>query len=110
MPVRAVLNGTTTVVAHHSWSHGKSVVLELCGADGVVWFVKQHRDVDEYRSELFAYRRWVPALGGRAPGLHAYDDDLQVLVLSALRADGSADWEEIDLTDQPELAARSGST
>jgi hypothetical protein len=92
--INAVLNGPATVVADHSWSHGKSVVLEVRDADGVVWFVKQHRDVDEYQSELLAYGRWVPALGDRAPTLHAYDDDLQVLVLSALRADGSANWRD----------------
>jgi len=88
--IEAVL-GPAKVIADRSWAHGKSLVLEVLDGHGVVWFVKQHRDLSWYRSELFAYRRWVPALGARAPVLRACDDDLRSLVLSAVPGE-SADW------------------
>lgn len=35
-------------------------------------------------TELTAYRRWVPALGGRAPQLRAHDDARHAIILSAV--------------------------
>lgn len=39
---------------------------------------------DRYRAGVGAYLLWVPALGGQAPLLRDYRDDLEVLVLSAV--------------------------
>ena len=73
-----------TVCRDHSWLRGKSAVIEVRDLAGETWFVKQHRETRWYRSEVAAYRRWVPALGDRAPTLRAFDDGLRVLVLSAV--------------------------
>jgi len=83
-----------TVVGDRSWGHGRSLVMEVRDAEGVRWFVKQHREAARYRSELSAYRRWTSRLGDRTPILHAWDDDLQVIVLSALAEDRQADWRD----------------
>jgi Phosphotransferase enzyme family len=83
-----------TVVSDRSWGHGRSLVLEVRDAEGARWFVKQHREAHRYQSELSAYRRWTSGLGDRAPILHASDDELQVIVLSALAEDRHADWRD----------------
>jgi Ser/Thr protein kinase RdoA (MazF antagonist) len=61
-----------------------STVFRLRDARGTVWFLKRHRERERYLAELSAYRRWVPALGTRAPRLRASDDVLQAMILSAL--------------------------
>jgi thiamine kinase-like enzyme len=83
-----------TVIGNRSWGHARSLVLELRDANGARWFVKQHREAHRYRTELSAYRRWTRALGHRAPILHASNNDLQVIVLSALAEDRQADWRD----------------
>jgi hypothetical protein len=64
--------------------HQASYVGELRDAEGRRWFVKRHQDRDRYEAEVAAYRRWVPALGERAPRLHAHEDDLRTVILSAV--------------------------
>jgi hypothetical protein len=53
----------------YSWAHGMSAVLRLRDARGVTWFAKRHRERDRYEAEVTAYRQWVPALSGHAPGV-----------------------------------------
>lgn len=67
-----------------SWDHGEADVLQAVDAAGVTWFAKRHRQRAKYTRELAAYQDWVPALGDRAPRLRAFDDELHVLVLSAV--------------------------
>lgn len=64
--------------------HGKSCVLRIRDAGGVVWFAKRHRYEADYAREVGAYRAWVPALGERAPHLGAYDDESRSLLLSCV--------------------------
>lgn len=61
-----------------------SLVVCLRDRHGVTWFLKRHRDRERYLAEVTAYRRWVPALAGRAPRLRASDDSLQTVILSAV--------------------------
>ncbi|BCJ36672.1 hypothetical protein Athai_41750 [Actinocatenispora thailandica] len=87
--LRGVL-GRCVVEADRSWSHGGARVLLVRDARGGRWVGKRHRDRDRYLAERDAYRRWVPALGDRAPRLRAADDDTGTLVLSAVA--GRPDW------------------
>jgi Ser/Thr protein kinase RdoA (MazF antagonist) len=82
--------GPCTVVGDRSWVHGRAAVIEVRDADGVTWFAKRHSGERNYRAEVAAYRKWVPALGERAPNLRAHDEELQMMVLSAVPGeDGS---------------------
>jgi Ser/Thr protein kinase RdoA (MazF antagonist) len=83
--------GQCEPVADCSWGHRMSLVMSLRDGSGVTWFVKQHHDRERYVAEVFAYRRWVPALAGRAPQLRASDDSLQAVILSAVPGD-SPPW------------------
>jgi Ser/Thr protein kinase RdoA (MazF antagonist) len=87
--LRRVL-GDCTVEADRSWAHGGATVLLVRDARGARWAGKHHRDRDRYRAECDAYRRWVPALGDRAPRLRFADDATGTLVLSAVP--GAPDW------------------
>jgi Ser/Thr protein kinase RdoA (MazF antagonist) len=60
-----------------------SSVLRVRDKSGVSWFLKRHGDGARYHAELTAYRKWVAALGGAAPQLHAADDLLHAMILSA---------------------------
>jgi Ser/Thr protein kinase RdoA (MazF antagonist) len=60
----------------------ESELANIVDAAGVEWFLKRHHWLDHYKSEVDAYRRWVPALGDRAPSLRSHSDDLQAIVLS----------------------------
>jgi Ser/Thr protein kinase RdoA (MazF antagonist) len=95
--------GPCDVVADHSWAHGDSQVVRVRAADGTDWFVKRHRYADRYDREVAAYRRWVPVFGDRAPVLRAHDDELRVLLLSAVPgAPGTAEG------DRPEIQHQAG--
>ncbi len=59
-------------------------MLRLRDASGTDWFLKRHRDRERYDAELRAYRTVVAALRGRAPRLLAFDESLQVMILSAV--------------------------
>jgi Phosphotransferase enzyme family len=74
--------GPCTTVRDCSWAHRGPSVLQLRDAEGLVWYAKRHTHASTYHRELAAYRRWVPALGGRAPALRAFDHDLRALLLS----------------------------
>lgn len=76
--------GPCELTADYSWPHQMSSVLRLRDARGTTWFLKRHRDSERYRTELAAYRLWVPALGDRAPRLRACDDVLRVIIMSAV--------------------------
>jgi Ser/Thr protein kinase RdoA (MazF antagonist) len=76
--------GSCEVLADSSWPQRMSTVLRLRDASGTEWFLKCHRDRERYDAELMAYRTWVAALRGRAPRLRAFDESLQVVILSAL--------------------------
>lgn len=91
MGVRAELTGFVErvlgrchVVKDWSWGHGESCVFQLRDTEGVSWYVKRHRHVEQYAREVTAYRRWVPVLGDQAPTFRACDDDLRALVISAI--------------------------
>jgi Ser/Thr protein kinase RdoA (MazF antagonist) len=87
--------GRCEQVADCSWPHRMSAVLRLRDEDGATWFLKQHRDRDRYRSEVTAYRRWVPALGDRAPRLRAFDESLRAVILSPVPGE-PAPWPAAD--------------
>lgn len=76
--------GPCELLEDSSWRERRSVVLRLRDAGGAEWFLKCHRDRERFDAELMAYRTWVAALQGRAPRLHAFDESLQVMILSAL--------------------------
>lgn len=59
-------------------------VVQVRDASGHSWFVKQPQAQRAWRSEVHAYRAWVPAIAERAPRLHAADEELRALVVSAL--------------------------
>jgi Ser/Thr protein kinase RdoA (MazF antagonist) len=60
------------------------LVVEVVDASGSRWFAKQAADQRSWRSEVRAYRRWVPALGTLAPSLKAADRESRLLLLGAL--------------------------
>ena len=76
--------GPLRVEQDRSWDHGEADVLRVVDADGVTWYAKHHRRKEHHARELAAYQDWVPSLGERAPRLRAFDEELQVLVLSAV--------------------------
>ncbi len=76
--------GSCELVEDSSWRHHRSAVLRLRDSSGTEWFLKCHRDRERYDTELRAYRTWAAALKGRAPRLHAFDESLQVMILSAV--------------------------
>jgi Ser/Thr protein kinase RdoA (MazF antagonist) len=67
-----------------SWGHQMSTVFRLRDPDGLIWFLKSHRDHERYCAELTAYRSWVPALRHSAPRLRAFNDSLRAIILSAV--------------------------
>src|SRR5918992_4231256 len=79
--------GPLRVEQDRSWDHGEADVLRVVDADGVTWYAKHHRRKEHHARELAAYQDWVPSLGERAPRLRAFDEELQVLVLSAVPGD-----------------------
>lgn len=76
--------GPCELLEDASWRQRRSVVLRLRDLGGAEWFLKSHRDRERFDAELKAYRTWAPALRGRAPRLHAFDESLQAMMLSAL--------------------------
>lgn len=101
-----VLPAPVTEVADRSWPDGKSSVHQVQDGGGSSWFIKHHRDREWYSAEVAAYRRWVPALGDRAPVLHARNDGLCAIVVSALRASGRQDWHDDDVRRDAGVALR----
>ena len=85
----------------YSWPHGMSVVLRLRDARGVSWFAKRHRERDRYEAEVTAYRRWVPALAGHSPRLHAADDLRSAIIVSAVPGE-PVPWPAADLCTPPD--------
>jgi Ser/Thr protein kinase RdoA (MazF antagonist) len=83
--------GSYELLADCSWGHRMSSVLRVRDKSGVIWFLKRHGDRARYRAELTAYRKWAGALGGAAPRLHAADDSLQTMILSAAPGE-AAPW------------------
>lgn len=91
------------VVEDLTWTDGdRPTVLKVEDRRGELWIAKQHRLREQYRAELTAYHRWVDHLDGRAPSLHAADDDLMVLIIDALPGDTPRDW------TRPELLREAG--
>jgi Ser/Thr protein kinase RdoA (MazF antagonist) len=88
--------GPYELLADCSWGHRRSSVLRVRDKSGVIWFLKRHDDRARYRAELTAYRKWVGALGGAAPRLHASDDLLQAMILSAAPGE-AASWPATDV-------------
>lgn len=83
--------GAADVVADMSWSDlGLAVVLELRTADGRGVVAKGHSDPDRFAIEVNAYRRWVPAIGDRAPELIGINDAARVIVMSRVDAERPA--------------------
>jgi len=100
-------------VTDWSWSHGASLVVEVVDQAGARWFVKRHADRARYLAEVAAYRRWVPALGDRAPRLRASDDELQAVILSAVPglpvgAVGTASGRTIDVDGNRRVHRQAG--
>jgi Ser/Thr protein kinase RdoA (MazF antagonist) len=93
--------GPCELVQDCSWAHGMSAVLRLRDARGVTWFAKRHHERDRHDAEVTAYRRWVPALGGRAPRLHAADDVRSAIIVSAVPGE-PAPWPAADLRAPPD--------
>lgn len=85
----------------YSWAHGLSAVLRLRDARGVAWFAKRHRERERYEAEVTAYRRWVAALGGHAPRLHAADDVRSVIIVSAVPGE-PVPWPGADPCERPD--------
>src|SRR5680860_1609420 len=63
---------------------GRGDVLETVDRTGVRWFAKRLENPGQWWAEVRTYRRWVPALGDRAPLLRAADEQLRALVVSAV--------------------------
>lgn len=92
--------GPCELAADCSWEHQMSSVLRLRDASGTIWFLKRHRDHERYLNEVTAYRRWVPALGDRAPSLRAFNDVLQAIIVSAVPGE-PAPWPASGTTGEP---------
>lgn len=93
--------GPCRFVADHTWPEWReAAVVEVSDAEGQAWFAKRHRSPERYHRELRAYRRWVPALGDRAPSLRGFDDENQLLVVSGLSGAPPTNWRDHDLLRQ----------
>lgn len=98
--------GAADTVKDWSWRDGKSSVTEMRDDAGVSWFAKRHRHQEFFDAELEAYRRWVPALGDRAPQLRAADPEQRLLVLSSLPPASGPDWEDDEVRRDAGAALR----
>jgi hypothetical protein len=74
--------GPVALVSDLSWPHGENRVAEVRGQSGTRWIAKLVARQETYARELYAFRNWVPALGGAAPELIAADDDLHLLIMT----------------------------
>jgi len=85
--VRQVL-GDHSIVGRPSATERRSGsgqhVIEVVDSTGEHWFAKQVAEGRAFRVEVRAYRHWVPALGGFAPSLKAFDRDLRTLLISSV--------------------------
>lgn len=81
--------GPCELEADVSWRHGASSVLRVRDARGGRWVVKRHGERERYETELAAYQTCVPALGEYAPKLRGYDDEGQLVILSAVPGEHS---------------------
>jgi Phosphotransferase enzyme family len=102
----SVLPAPVTELADRSWPDGKSSVHQVRDGDGSSWFIKHHGDREWYSTEVAAYRRWVPLLGNRAPVLHAHNDSLCTIIVSALHASGPQSWRDDDVRRDAGVALR----
>ena len=91
--IRAAL-GPVELVADHSWPHGRARVRQVIDGNGGHWIVKEHSVEEEYRCEVFAYERWVPALREGAPTLFATNDTHLTLIVSAFSVE-PFEWTEL---------------
>ncbi len=90
-----------TIVEDLTWPDGnRPLVLKLIDRSGQQWFLKRHTVDDTYRAEVTAYERWTPSLRGRAPDLHAADERLLALIITALPGTTPGDWQRPELMDQ----------
>ncbi|MFD7834694.1 NUDIX domain-containing protein [Streptomyces sp. NPDC059761] len=76
--------GRITEAAEVSWMRTGSRVWRITGSGGGTWYLKRHRGPKFHEREVAAYRRWVPALGPRAPRLIAADTAARAVVITAL--------------------------
>ncbi|WBB47325.1 aminoglycoside phosphotransferase family protein [Verrucosispora sp. WMMA2044] len=80
---RRLLDTDAVPVAWHPGHAGTHVLRATTAMDGEV-IVKPHRSHERHTQEVHAYRRWVPALGDRAPRLLATADDPPAIVITAV--------------------------
>jgi hypothetical protein len=59
--------GRVTLVSDMSWQLGDNKVVQVSDGHGRSWIAKAVRYQESYERELYALRRWAPALG---PGVH----------------------------------------
>lgn len=78
--------GACAAVADRSWPHGEARVIEVRNDAGRAFIGKAHRRAERFEAELRAYRRWVPALGHRAPRLVAVEPAHRIIVMTKLDA------------------------
>ncbi|MGH8875815.1 MAG: PQQ-binding-like beta-propeller repeat protein [Stackebrandtia sp.] len=98
--------GEWRVVGDRSWNHGGAEVFEVRDAEDVSWFVKRPPEKYNFDAERNAYRRWVPALGDRAPRLRASDDGLRAMVLYAVPGKPIVDCGEMEARQAGALLRR----
>ncbi len=75
--------GPVTLVSDMSWQLGDNKVVQLSDRYGRSWIAKAVRYQEAYERELYALRRWAPALAAGAPALLAADDQLRLLILAS---------------------------
>lgn len=91
--------GELTEVSFRGWDHGVSDVWECRSRDGRRAFVKACRE--KFAQEVRAHREWVPHLADRSPRLLGVDEELGLLLISAVegRLAQDLDVAECDDTD-----------
>jgi thiamine kinase-like enzyme len=72
------------IVQNRVLRSARGQVVELIDGDGDRWFAKRMNLPRQWTQEMRAYREWVPSLGESAPRVHAADERLQTIVLTAL--------------------------
>lgn len=76
--------GSSITTSDHSWPHNRSAVLELSDELGDRWFLKRPGDSTRFEREVYAYEKYLPALGDGAPRYVASNSRHQTLLISAV--------------------------
>lgn len=76
--------GTCAEIEQHTATGTSNTVIRIRAPDGRTYIAKQHADPVKYDREVRVYLRWAPGLGQHAARLIATDEELRIVLVTAL--------------------------